>query len=58
MVDNNLKYEKEIEYLLFQQKILKEKLIKIHDQKKFYCKNNGVLRKENMFLKKKLEEKL
>lgn len=58
LVDNNLKYEKEIEYLLFQQKILKEKLIKIHDQKKFYCKNNGVLRKENMFLKKKLEEKL
>lgn len=58
MVDNNLKYEKEIEYLLFQQKILKEKLIKIHNQKKFYCKNNGVLRKENMFLKKKLEEKL
>lgn len=27
-------------------------------KKKFYCKNNGVLRKENMFLKKKLEENL
>lgn len=58
LADKNLNYEKEIEHLLFQQKILKEKLIKIHDQKKFYCKNNGVLRKENMFLKKKLEENL
>lgn len=58
LADKNLNYEKEIEHLIFQQKILKEKLIKIRDQKKFYCKNNGVLRKENMFLKKKLEENL
>lgn len=58
LTDKNLNYEKEIEQLLFQQKILKEKLIKICDQKKFYCKNNGVLRKENMFLKKKLGENL
>lgn len=58
LTDKNLNYEKEIEQLLFQQKILKEKLIKIRDQKKFYCKNNGVLRKENMFLKKKLGENL
>lgn len=58
LADKNLNYEKEIEHLIFQQKILKEKLIKIRDQKKFYCKNNGVLRKENMFLKKKLGENL
>lgn len=34
LTDKNLNYEKEIEQLLFQQKILKEKLIKIRDQKK------------------------